>query len=174
VRSDADLLTVVDLIGRRDDCVVHEPQGSPAVEPPLRLPDDVRRFYELCGGMVLFRDSATPWRVLAPGELVLAARRLLAEEEAEQVLADAPDDVASTTVVFADQGGGATDEHVVVDLHPTRLGRYYATFWDSFGLVGELPIIATSVADALRWLFDTGEGTDAALMRRPPLGDAYD
>jgi hypothetical protein len=42
-------------------------------------------------------------------------------------------------------------------------------------LVGEMPIIAASVADILQWLVDSGgEGIEAALMRRPPLGDAYD
>jgi antitoxin YokJ len=175
VRSDLDLVAVVETVRRRDDCVVHEPQGAAAVELPLEVPDDLRRFYELCGHMVPFRDSSTPWRVLAAGDLILAARRLLAEQDSEQVLADVPDDVASTTVVFADQGGGATDEHVVLDLHPARLGQFYATFWDSFGLVGEMPIIAASVADILQWLVDSGgEGIEAALMRRPPLGDAYD
>jgi antitoxin YokJ len=166
---------VVEAIGSRHDCVVHEPQRPPVIELPLQLPDDLRRFYELCGGMVLCRDSPTPWRVLAAGDLVLAARRLLPEQDAEQVLADEPDDVASTTVVFADQGGATTGEHVVLDLHPERLGRFYATFWDSFGLAGEMPVIASSVAGALVWLVDSGgEGTEAALMRQPPLGDAYD
>jgi antitoxin YokJ len=169
-----ELLTVVEAIGRRSDCAVLEPQAQPAVEHPLALPDDLRRFYELCGGLVLFRDGATPWRIVPPGELVPAARRFLAVQDADAAMAD-PRDVAGTTFVFADQGGASTDEHVVVDLHPARAGRYYETFWDRFGLAGEMPIIARSVAEALTWLLEMrGEGVEAALSRRAPLGDAYD
>ena len=124
--------------------------------------------------MVLFHERALPWRVVPPGEFRPAARRFLAADDADQVLAGASD-VAGTTFVFADQGGASTDEHLVVDLHPARAGRYYETFWDRFGLVGEMPIIARSVAEALVWLLETGgQGAEAALARRRPLGDAYD
>jgi hypothetical protein len=77
--------------------------------------------------------------------------------------------------VFADDGGSSTDEHLVVDLHPSRLGRYYETFWDRFGGVGDMPVVALRVMDALSWLLETdGQGAEVALERHPPLGDALD
>jgi hypothetical protein len=61
------------------------------------------------------------------------------------------------------------------ELDPARLGRFYATFWDRFGLVGDMPVIAVSVAGALRWLLASeGEGAEKAFERWPVVGDAFD
>lgn len=123
----------------------------------------------------MFTESEGMWRVSGPGELVLAAPRLMTVEIAEELARDEPDGIASTCFVFADQDGGSTDEHLVVDLHPSRAGRFYETFWDRFGYpCGGMPIVALSVVDALGWLLDTsGEGADVALKRNPTFGDAY-
>jgi hypothetical protein len=108
------------------------------------------------------RDVA--WRVCGPDELVPAAPRLLTFDLA-----------ANTCFVFADHGGASTDEHVVVELQPARAGRFYEAFWDRYGITGDMPVIARSVADALRWLLDTDGGRpDKAFERRPVLGDAFD
>jgi hypothetical protein len=74
-----------------------------------------------------------------------------------------------TTVVFADQGGQDTDEHVLLDLSPARLDRLYAAFWDTFGVAGSMPVVAHSVAGALMWL--VGEQVTSS---SDVLGDAYD
>ncbi|MGW2743907.1 hypothetical protein [Streptomyces sp. NPDC001450] len=61
---------------------------------------------------------------------------------------------------------------VDIDLHPQRVGRCYLTAWDSFGLVGEMPIVALSMAALLRWLLRLGGGNP--MDHLPDLGDAYD
>ena len=159
MRHDSPLPALVARIRDRDDCRVLAPVGLP---DDLVLPDDVAAFYALCGGMVI-----GVWRIAAPDALVPAAVRLLAPKHATEVLRDWPEDVASTTIVFADQGGGSTDEHVLLDLHPARRGRFYEGFWDSFGVAGSMPVIATSVAGALAWMLD-GPAPGAS------LGDAYE
>jgi antitoxin YokJ len=149
------------------------PRGQPALPDGLSLPDDLVAFYEICGGASLF-EGGLGWRVSGPDELVPAAPRLLTEDLAEELRRTQPEQVASTCFVFADNGGASTDEHVVVDLHPARLGRYYETFWDRFGVAGDMPIVAVSVADALQWLLATdGGGPEIALSRWPVLGDAF-
>ena len=40
-------------------CRVNAPAGLPAIEAPHRLPDDVRTFYQLCGGLSLAENSPT-------------------------------------------------------------------------------------------------------------------
>jgi hypothetical protein len=46
------------------------------------------------------------------------------------------------------------DSLVVVDLHPARAGRYYDAFWDTYGVVGQMPTVAFTVAGVLRRLVD--------------------
>ena len=41
-----------------------------------------------------------------------------------------------------------------VDLHPARAGRYYDAFWDSYGLAGQMPVLAISVAELIHQLLD--------------------
>jgi hypothetical protein len=104
---------------------------------------------------VPLQEHGLGWRVCGPDELVPVAPRLLTSEIARELERTEPEHVANTGYAFADNGGGSTDEHVVVDLHPSRLGRYYETFWDRFGGVGAMPVVALCVTDALSWLLET-------------------
>jgi antitoxin YokJ len=172
--ASSELSAVLDEIRATADCRLLAPSGEPELPDGVSLPDDLVAFYELCGGATLFESSGA-WRVSGPRELVSAAPRLLTPELAEELRRTEPEHVASTCFVFADNGGASTDEHLVVDLHPDRRGRFYETFWDRYGAPGDMPIVAASVADALRWLLDTGGGgAEIALGRRPVLGDAFD
>ncbi len=123
-QQDPDALqAVLDELRSREDCVLLEPAGQPMLPGGLALPEDLALFYETCGGARLFTNELA-WRVWGPGELVPAAPRLLTGQIAEELCAREPEHVASTCFVFADNGGGSTGEHVVVDLHPSRLGRF--------------------------------------------------
>jgi hypothetical protein len=136
------------------------------------VPADLRLFYERGGGETLFPDAPFEWRILGPDELVPASPRLLGAELAEEIARDDPEELTNGCFVFAETGPGSTDSLIVVDLHPRRVGRYYNASWDTYGLVGEMPVVARSVAEAVRQLRAT-EGHSATL---PDLGygDAYD
>ncbi|MEV0563760.1 hypothetical protein [Dactylosporangium sp. NPDC050588] len=102
-----------------------------------------------------------------------ASPRLLGHESAEKVARDDPEDLTNSCYVLVDGGhGGSTEPHVVIDLSPERVGRFYATSWDTYGLVGEMPIVATSVVELLQFLL-RDEGRDA-LPASLYGGDAYD
>ncbi|WP_328890398.1 hypothetical protein [Streptomyces sp. NBC_00316] len=74
--------------------------------------------------------------------------------------------------VIADDGiGSATAPHVVIDLHADRLGRCYAAGWDTFGLVGEMPIVAVTIAGLISWLLEAGGDRPGGHDRG--YGDAY-
>jgi antitoxin YokJ len=151
------LEAILGQIAARDDCHVHPPRGQASVPAGLALPWEIRRFHALCGGATLFVDGSLPLRVSGPDELVPAAPRLMTPDIAAELRQTEPEGVASTCFVIVDNGeGGPTEEHVVVDLHPARLGRYYATFWDRFGVEADMPIVATSLAGLLEWLIATG------------------
>ena len=152
-----ELHAVLDEIRATADCRVLASAGKPMLPAGFLLPKDLEAFYEMCGGARLF-ESELPWRVSGPCELVPAAPRLVTPDVAEELRRTEPGEVPSTCFVFADNGGASTDEHLVVDLHADRLGRFYETFWDSYGMAEDMPIVAVSAADALRWLLDNGGG----------------
>ncbi|WP_433061700.1 hypothetical protein [Dactylosporangium sp. CS-033363] len=162
----ASLLTVLADIAQHGGCRLLPPVGP---VPGLRVPDDLRLFYEACGGAILFEGA---WTISGPEQLVPASPRLLGPELAAEVAAAQPDDLTNGCFVFAETGPGGTASLVVVDLHPARAGRYYDAFWDRYGLVGEMPVIAVGVAEVLRRLLDT-RGEPAAGIG-PVYGDAYD
>ena len=61
---------------------------------------------------------------------------------------------------------------MVIDLSPQRVGRCYATSWDTYGLVGERPVVAFSVVELLQNLLRDG-GTQP-LPTSTYDRDAYD
>ncbi|GHJ54524.1 hypothetical protein Nm8I071_38310 [Nonomuraea sp. TT08I-71] len=137
------------------------------------LPDELRQFHDLCGGVLLFEDASFPRRVCGPGGFVPASPRLLTPEVAQQVAKDNPADLTNNCYVIVDGGQGlSTEPHVVMDLAPQRSGRCYTAAWDTYGLPGEMPLIATTIVELLQALLvDRGvEALPAGLS----AGDAYD
>ncbi|MEU9741173.1 SMI1/KNR4 family protein [Micromonospora chersina] len=165
------LRDLLDRIACTHGCSILPPTGGAVAGRGHRIPDDLREFYELCGGAWLFRDGPYRWRVCGPDELVPASPRLLTEAIAREVMTEAPEDLTNGCYAVADGGGAATDPHVVIDLHPTRAGRSYLVGSETYGLVGEMPVVATSVPELLRWLLST-DGANPTLATSQ--GDAYD
>jgi len=91
---------------------------------------------------------------------------------AAEIAIQDPDDLTNGCFTFAESGAGTTDSLVVVDLHPARIGRYYDAFWDSYGLVGQMPIVAFAVTELIGRLLDT-QGVRPIDLRLVH-GDAYD
>ncbi|MGI8335746.1 hypothetical protein ACRYCC_37850 [Actinomadura scrupuli] len=167
-----DLDAVLAIVAGRTNCRVHPAAGMPSFGPKRTLPAGLAEFYSRCGGLTLFRDSEFPWRVSSGEQLLPAGPRLLGDRQAEQIAADHPDDLSTTCHVIADDGtGSSTAPHVVIDLHPTRVGRCYATGWDSFGLAGDMPIIALDMTGLVTWLMEAAG--DAPMGGHRPFGDAY-
>lgn len=132
---------------------------KPAAELPAGLPDDLRRFIALTGGI---RTSAG---------LEVAARVI----PAQQALLGEPydDDRSAAWVIVAEDGQAGTAARGVIDLAPGRRGRIYDAFWDRFGVAGSMPVISASFSDFLARLIDR-EGTAFWVDAEPKLGDAYD
>ena len=170
--SGAALTRVLDEVASRAGCRVLPPDGWPLAPANLAMPDDLHQFYEHCGGLVLFEQAAFPWRISGPHELVPASPRLLTPELTAEIAATDPTDLTNGCYVIADGGAGAaTEPHVVIDLHPDRAGRCYQVFWDTYGLAGDMPIVAYGMAELLHRLL-TSRGSQATLPG-PHHGDAY-
>src|SRR5262245_15481634 len=113
----------------------------PLVGEQFSIPDDLRLFYERGFTATLFPGAPFEWRIVGPWELGPASPRLLGAELAAEIARDEPDELTNGCFVFAETGPGSGDVLIVVDLHPSRMGRYYHAASDTYGLVGEMPVV---------------------------------
>jgi hypothetical protein len=146
------------------DCIVYPSKGLPSIEESYTIPDDIREFYELCGGVSLFTSAESVANIVPPDEFIPANPVIVGERCEEDITAD--------WYIIANDGNG---DYLTIDLNKNRIGRCYDSFWDRHGIVGECAIIATSFTDLLERLVDN-KGQRWYWLRDGfnSLGDAYD
>lgn len=156
---------LISQIGTLSHCYVLEPAGLPKIDETKHiLPEDLKEFYSLCGGLVLFENKDYTIYVVSPDKFVLA-NPIIVGELCEE-------DISSNWYIVCNDG---KDEYLTIDLEKDRLGKCYDSFFDRHGLVGESQIIATSFTDLLERLIDN-KGQYWYWLRDDfkSLGDAYD
>ena len=129
---------VVARIADTSDCLIRPCAGRPLAMEPYLLPDDLMRFYDLCGGAVLFASASCPVSVVPPQEVVPANPVIVGEV--------VDDDISESWHILADDLNG---DYFTIDLSKKRLGRCYDSFWDSHAQVGDCKIVAVSFTDFL-------------------------
>jgi hypothetical protein len=163
--------TIEELVRRirlRPGCSLVPPKGLPAAMPETddQLPDDLARFYELCGGGDLFAGSGFGFYLSDPEEVVPVDMERLGKVYNA--------DISASWYIVARAHASGLDE-VSIDLAPERLGRCYESFFDTHRMKGSCPVVATSFTDLVERLFEA-EGR-AFYWYEPSfesLGDAYD
>jgi len=162
------LSEIRELISRlREDatCVFAQPVGEDAATPP-GLPDDLRQFYETCGGLVMFSDAPFVWVIAGPHELVPTNLEVLGEQ--------VDDDITASWFVIARQQGDSS-ALISIDLGPDRLGWCYDSDVEIHGLVGDSAVLAHSFTELLDELIDArGQYIFWEDERFVSKGDAYD
>jgi antitoxin YokJ len=155
---------VLEKIANTAGCSLLPPKGMPTFGAKYRLPDDLTRFYELCGGAMLFQQKDYHALIVPPDRVVPANPVIVGQEYA--------DDITASWHIIADDGNG---DYLTIDLHPERLGRCYDSFHETHGLVGDCPIIARSFSELLHRLHENA-GAHWYWLRPGfvPIGDAYD
>ncbi len=160
-------MTVDDLlviIATDASCQVRPPKGEPRLEPEHALPQDVSRFYQLCGGIDLFPAREYSVFILPPGEVVLANPVLVGQR--------VEDDRSDSWYLVAHNGNG---DHLTLDCGRERAGQCYDSFHETHGLVGQTPVIARSFMELLMRCYNMHGGYPYWLRDDfVPLGDAYD
>lgn len=145
-------------------CQVYPPGGEPRLDHESALPDDVRRFYQLCGGVALFSEREYPIFVLPPNEVARANPVIVGQ----RVVGDRSD----AWYLIAHDGNG---DYLTLDCGPERVGRCYDSFHETHGLAGQTPIIARSLTELRTRCYEAGGGYPYWLRTDfVPLGDAYD
>jgi antitoxin YokJ len=163
---------LVTRISTLPNCTVLPPSGLPRTNEEHEFTDEIIRFYELCGGVTLFKDAPYSVRILTPDEVIRTTPIFWDDE-----ILDAADEsieikVSSSWYVIVDLHDS---NYLSIDLNRSRLGRCYQTFWDSYAVIGETPIVASSFSDLLERLLEN-QGDYWYFLKNDfvPLGDAYD
>lgn len=137
--------------------------GVPSL-PSDSLPPDLRYFYGNHGGAEIFPLATFPAAIVPPAEF-LPGNEVVVE-------VDAPGDRSNHWYLIATS---SREPLAVIDLHPDRLGRCYDAFYDVYGVVGSMAVIALSFTDLIRSLLDN-RGAHWWWLEPDweSLGDAYD
>jgi hypothetical protein len=122
----------------------------PSLELGEQLPVDLRKFYELCGGVILHHESAFCLRISPPNKFVRANPEIMIGLTDEQ-LNQTKDHMSWKWYVVA-QGSGS--QFVTIDLDERRCGRCYDSFWTSHPYSSV--IIANSFGEFLVKAFMSG------------------
>jgi antitoxin YokJ len=155
---------LIDKVKNLPNCIVHSPSGCPAVEKGHFLPSDLNDFYEICGGIDLFKDCDYGLTIVAPKEFVLANPVIIGEK--------AEYDISSNWYII---GRDRNNDYLTTDLNNSRLGRCYDSNWEIHGVAGSCPIIANSFTDLLeRLIMNNGKHWYWLRDDFTSLGDAYD
>src|SRR5574340_661899 len=103
-------------------CKLAPPIGLPVIKELYFLPDDLRSFYELCGGLSLAENTAYAVNIVPPNECVLANSVILGEEVAELAKQAEGEDISWSWYIIADCGN---EDYLTIDLDQQRIGRCY-------------------------------------------------
>lgn len=152
-------------IARTPGCRIVPAAGIPRPEQGHVLPEDLRSFYELCGGVELYRDRDYPITIVPPAEFRLANPEIVGPVWER-------DDISASWYIVADAGNR---EFITIDLDPARLGRCYDSFPYSHAVAGSSMVIAQSFTELVELLHRREGGRWYWL--EPDFqgyGDAYD
>ena len=146
-------------------CTVMPPCGMPTIQSGLALPLDVRTFYEAAGGVRLYEKGGWANRIVGPAEFVPADLVFWGE----QTTADGPE---SAWYAVADVQDG---NYLLIDLNPSRLGRCYDGFHETYRTPGYMAVVAESFTEMLERLYRQGNNQSYWLQDGfQSRGDAYD
>lgn len=159
-----DIEELIKKISKMNNCKIEPANQMPILKNGHKLPEDLKKFYELCGGIELFKNSNYKISIMSPQEFKLA-NPIIVGELCEE-------DISSEWYIIAKDING---EYITIDLNYDRLGKCYDSFWDRHGVVGECSIIALSFFELLEKLVKSnGEYYYWLEDNYMPYGDAYD
>lgn len=159
-----EILELIDKIRNTPDCIVHSPCGLPIVNNKNELPNDLKVFYENCGGITFFSNKEYEFTIVRPEEFVLANPVIIGELCEE--------DISSEWYIICKD---TECNYITIDLSKERIGRCYDSFWDRHGVVGECTIVATTFTELISQLFrNQGQSLFWLESDFVYIGDAYD
>ncbi|WP_251862288.1 SMI1/KNR4 family protein [Clostridium sp. Marseille-Q2269] len=159
-----DIKLLIEKIKTLPNCKVYSQKKLPIPNQKHILPEDVKEFYELCGGISLFEGESYAINIVPPEKFILDNPIIIGELCEE--------DITSEWYIIGEDCNG---DYITIDLNSKRLGKCYDSFWDRHGIVGECPVIARNFTELLSNLIKS-KGYSWYWLEESfePLGDAYD
>ena len=167
---DRDISTLVMKAKSFTGMKVFAPTGLPKVEKDHVLPEDLKLFYKLCGGMELYKNGDYPIEIFPPEKVVRANPIIIGDIQGIPNSGISTEDISENWYIIAHDYNG---DYTTIDLSRDRLGRCYDSFHELHP--GNSPIIAKAFTDLVEGLID-GEGQRWYWLRDgfASLGKAYD
>jgi hypothetical protein len=163
---------LIEVIEKDPKCNLIPPTGSPFLTHTGHcLPEDLRKFYELCGGMELFAAEEFGFRIATPKTFLPSNPLLLGESynDAKEVY-DADRSAAWYVIAF---GTKLPQVIVTIDTDLKRLGYCYDSFWDVYA-TGNSKIVAKTFTDLIQNIYEC-RGLDIYWERSGfEIGNAYE
>ncbi len=157
------IVKILEKVRNMPDCIVYAPCGLPSLCEKLELPDDLKTFYENCGGISLFSNKEYRFTIVNPREMGLANPVIVGELCEE--------DISSRWYIICKD---CENNCITIDLASERLGRCYDSFWDRHGVAGECAIVAKSFTELLSQLVNNQSRSLFWLENNfAYIGDAY-
>ncbi|MBZ5793561.1 SMI1/KNR4 family protein [Burkholderia contaminans] len=155
---------VVEIIRSDSRCQVLPVSGSlpPLPKPDMMYPNDLVEFYDLCGGVILFRAGKdnVSFKIL-PADEVLQTNMIIVGDPCEG-------DISFSWYAICKTDSG---DYISIDASKERNGRCYDSNFEIHGVVGSCPIIALSFSELIDELYKSS-GVDIFWKTRD-YGDAY-
>lgn len=142
---------LIEKIRKYENCKILPPSGLPSVEDGNVLPSDVIRFYELCGGVELYKNKDYCVEFVKPTEFVPISPLIWDAEIINSARNVFEVKVATSWYRAVNLGDS---NFIAIDLNPIKSGRCYKAFWDSYAVKDETPIIANSFTELLSQFID--------------------
>ena len=132
-----------------DGCTVCSPNGQPTIPVHLTVPDDLRVFYEHCGGLDMFPGTEQERRFVSPNEVVRADPFIL-----DMAYTDRPSayDGTPSETLYLIAVAGVGPEFITIDFDPQRNGLCFDSYSGDHGSESS-KVIALSFTELLNKLF---------------------
>jgi len=158
------ILELINEIKNSKDCFIYPPCGIPVIGENVKLPSDLKKIYEVCVDIYLFKNKKYGFEIVTPKEFVLANPLIIGELCEE--------DISSKWYIICKD---SEDNYITIDLCKEKNGRCYDSFWDRHGVVGECSVIAISFTELIERLFRSkGKSLYWLDDNFEYIGDAYD
>ena len=150
------LTALLDRIAHDPDCAVLPAAGQPNIDSAHVVPEDVRAFYDVCGGVTIGRGSEYEVRLVGPDECVLANNVILGDtllrDLANRVPEELQRDASWDWYLIADLWNG---DYLVIDAGQARNGACYDAHWETYmdTYHDRMPAIASALTSLLERLY---------------------
>jgi len=158
---------LIELIEKNSGCYVKQPNFD--IHLLEQIPDDLRRFYDLTDGILLFENEPYSIEIIGREEFIPINQIFFSIDERK----DLEGEISNNWFLIGKND--SLGQYVSIDLSEGKEGQCYDSFHETHGLVGDSSIIAKSLSDLLRLLYQNkGQYWYWLEEGFERLGDAYD